>query len=78
MLLYLCKQTKQHETFNRLKHFTASNYGRFLFSYFFNQLFKQLIMSVLTLNKLTNEVKFIKVSSISAIDQTIYIILQIF
>jgi len=43
MLLYLCKQTKQHETFNRLKHFTASNYGRFLFSYFFNQLFKQLI-----------------------------------
>jgi hypothetical protein len=34
-------------------------------------------MSVLTLNKITNEVKFIKVSSISAIDQTIYIILQI-
>jgi hypothetical protein len=34
-------------------------------------------MSVLTLNKITNEVKCIKVSSISAIDKNIYIILQI-
>lgn len=34
-------------------------------------------MSVLTLNKITNEVKVIKVSSISAIDNAIYIILQI-
>jgi hypothetical protein len=34
-------------------------------------------MSVLTLNKLTNEVKFITVSSVSAIDKNIYIILQI-
>jgi hypothetical protein len=41
----LCKQTNQHETFNRLKHYAACNCGRFLFCNLFNQLFKFLIMN---------------------------------
>jgi len=36
MLLYLCKQTNQHETINRLKHYANHYRGRFLCSYFYH------------------------------------------